>query len=288
MKSKLSYRNLLEGIIKFNIIFFVVMLYMVYSGRVGFEEYYTILGQQLYLIFFTFLVGKAYLKFHGHKTSDSSMTRESVYIGLVGTVIITYFRGVYLGDFPFNVHLLLLVVMSLVFGMVYWHVVFALKKMTFLDRVVSFLDIEFTYKDFVYLVMILNASFIAIIAMVLLVGPQTSRGLVESLFVIVYFQIAFFIFHFVVGKCVDFVWHKKTTKFGNVSMLGMVMGSIFYVTKINIVDKSLLHLFYFSSDKGGTPLFAVVTLILFWVFFALLFHFEVKYPLGKKMIKKGK
>ena len=286
MKSKISYRNLLEGIIKFNIIFLVVILYMIYRGKVSFEEYYTILGQQLYLVFFTFIVGKAYLKFHGHNFNDTTMTRESIYIGLVGTVIITYFRGVYIGDFPFNIHLLLLIAMSLAFGLVYWHVVFALKRMSFLDRIVNFLDVEFTYKDFVYLVMILNAAFIAIIGLLVLVGPQTNRGLVESVFVIVYFQIAFFIFHFVVGKCVDTVWHQKTTRFGNVSMLGMVVGSICYVTKINIIDKSLLHLFYFSSDKGGTPLFAVMTLVLFWVFFALLFHFEVKYPLKKKGAKR--
>jgi hypothetical protein len=258
---------------------------MIYRGKVTFEEYYTILGQQLYLVLFTLIIGKAYLKFHGHKASEFNMTKESMYIGLVGTVIFTYFRGVYLGDFPFNIHLLLLVVMSLTFGMVYWHVVFALKRMSFLDRVVNFLDIEFTYKDFVYLVMILNAAFVAIIAMVVLIGPYTNRGMVESLFVIVYFQISFFIFHFVVGKCIDLVWHKKTTKFGNVSMLGMVIGSICYIAKINIIDKSLLHLFYFSSDKGGTPLFAVFTLALFWIFFALLFHFEVKHPLKKKGVK---
>lgn len=282
MKSKLSYRNLLEGIIKFNIIFCAVILYMIYRGKVSFEEYYTILGQQLYLVFFTFIIAKAYLKFHGYKTGDSNITRESIYIGLVGTVIFTYFRGVYMGDFPFNIHLLLLLAMSLTFGMVYWHVVFALKKMNFLDRVIRFLDIEFTYKDFIYLMIILNASFLAIIAMIALVGPITNRGLVESVFVLVYFQIAFFVFHFVVGKCVDSVWHQKTTKFGNVSMFGMVMGSICYITKINVIDKSLLHLFYFSSDKGGTPLFAVIILSLFWVFFALLFHFEVKYPLKKR------
>jgi len=215
------------------------------------------------------------------------VTRESLHIGLVCTIILTYFHGVYLGEFPFNVHLLLLLVLSLTFGAMYWHIVVSLQQLSILSSIIKFLDIEFTYKDFIHLVLILNAAFFVIIAAILMIGPVNNRSIVESLFVIAYLEAAFFVFHFVVAKIVDMIWHSNNIKFGNVSMLGMTLGSICYVSKINIIDKSLLNLFYLNSDKGFAPLLAVVTLILFWSFFALLFHFEVKYPLKGRAIKKN-
>jgi|GEM_PF-3442755 len=289
MGLKLHYRQLLEGIVKFNILFFFVMMAMIYFKYASFEEYYSILGNQLFLIFFTIVFSRCYLKLHNKTIDAMAVTRQSLYIGLVGTVIFTYFHGVYIGDFPFNAHLLLLLVLSLTFGAIYWHLVISLQDLPIVfNNIIKFLDTEFTYKDFINVVLMLNAAFFVILAMVVMIGPENDRSIVESIFVIIYFQAAFFIFHFVVAKIVDMVWNKKNTKFSNVSMLGMTIGSICYIAKINIIDKSLLNLFYFSPNKGPTPLLAVLTLFLFWSFFALLFHFEVKYPLKGRRLKKAK
>jgi hypothetical protein len=290
MSTKLSYREILEGIVKLNVLFFVVMIFMIWQGVEGvtFDTYYYMLGLQLFLVFFSIVFAKIYMKFHKTKVQTMEVTNQSVYIGLVATNILLCMCGMYLGDFSLNAHLFLLVSLSLFGSFVFWFSVFFFQSIkVFLKHLLKFLDTEFTYKDFIYVVIIMNSAFFVIIAAVLLMGPTNGRNIFESLFVIFYFEAAFFVTHFVVAKIVDLAWNSKNEKTWNVSMLGMIMGSIFYITKINVIDKSVLNLFYFDSTQGSTPILAVVTLMLFWSFFALLFHFECKNPLkGRRFGKK--
>jgi len=183
----------------------------------------------------------------------------------------------------FDIWLWLFVTLSLVMGLLYWIIVVALSKSSFLNFIIKFLDVDFTYKDFLRVILIINLFFAATLFIACFVVPHSSldRDIFSSIFVILYFEIAFFVTHFVVAKIVDLIWHRKDKVFSNASMLGLILGSMFYVIKINVIDKSLLHLFYFSPVKGASPLIAWVALVVFWSFFALLFHFEVKYPLKR-------
>ena len=286
MKEKLSYRKLLEGGIKFNILFFVLAMLAIYRGMASFGGYYDVLGRQLFLIFSTLIFAKIHLNITTKTADRFAVNRESLCVGLVSTVIMLYLHGVYIVGLPFNIYLLLLIVLSLSLGTLYWFIIIALSKISFLDKLIAFLDIEFTYKDFIHLMMMLNTVFFVIMAVALLVVPDSDRDLFGSVFVVIYFEVAFFVLHFIVAKIVDIIWHKNNHIFGNVSMFGMVIGSICYVVKLNVIDQNLLHLFYFDATKSSTPLLAVVTLVLFWSFFALLFHFEVKYPLKGRSIRK--
>jgi len=290
MSTKMSYREILEGIVKLNVLFFFVMIFMIWQGieGVSFDTYYHMLGLQVFLVFFSILFSKLYLKFHKMKVEDMQVTKKSIYMGLIATNILLCMCGMYFGDFSLDAHLFLLVSLSMFGSFVFWFsVIFFQSIEVFLKHLLKFLDTEFTYKDFIHLVIIMNAAFFVIIAAVILMGPTNGRNIFESLFVIFYFEAAFLAIHFIVAKIVDMAWHSKNQKIGNVSMFGMVMGSIFYITKINVIDQSVLNLFYFDSTIGSTPLLAVITLILFWSFFALLFHFEGKNPLkGRRFGKK--
>lgn len=291
MNTKINYREMLEGMVKFNVLFLVVMMFMIWQKieGVNFDSYYRMLGLQVFLVFFSVIFGKVYLKINKIKVGAMQVTQKSIYIGLLATVIMMYICGLHAGDFTLDAHLLLLVSLSVIFGFIYWYCVFFFQKTeVFLKKLIKFLDTEFTYKDFLHLVIIMNAAFFVIIAAVVLMGPTKGRNIFESLFVIFYFEAAFLAMHFIVAKIVDIAWHGKNQKVGNVSMLGMVMGSVFYITKINVIDQSLLNLFYFDATKGSTPLLAAITLILFWSFFALLFHFEVKMPLKGRKFGSGK
>ena len=66
MSTKLSYREILEGIVKLNVLFFVVMIFMIWQGVEGvtFDTYYYMLGLQLFLVFFSIVFAKIYMKFH--------------------------------------------------------------------------------------------------------------------------------------------------------------------------------------------------------------------------------
>lgn len=290
MNAKINYREILEGIVKFNVLFFFVMIFMIWQGieGVSFDSYYHMLGLQVFLVFFTIVFAKLYLRFHKMKVQSMQLTKKSMYMGLVVTIIVLYICGMYAGSFSLDAHLLLLVSLSVIFGFIYWYSVFFFQSTEiFLKHLLKFLDTEFTYKDFIHLVIIMNAAFFVIIAAVILMGPTNGRNIFESLFVIFYFEAAFLAIHFIVAKIVDMAWHSKNQKVGNVSMFGMVVGSVFYITKINVIDQSILNLFYFDATKGSSPLLAVITLILFWSFFALLFHFEGKIPLrGRRFGRK--
>jgi hypothetical protein len=207
---------------------------------------------------------------------------------VISGIVITYLYVIYISAVPFDIWLWLFVTLSLVIGLLYWFVVVALSNSSFLNFIIRFLDTDFTYKDFIKVVLIINAFFAVTLFCAYLVVPYSSldRNIFSSIFVILYFEAAFFVIHFVVAKIVDLIWHRKDKVFSNASMLGLILGSMFYVIKINVIDQSLLNLFYFAPIKGSLPLVAWMTLVVFWTFFALLFHFEVKYPLRRFARKK--
>jgi len=287
MKEKISYRQLFEGGIKFNFLLFILAMLDIYLGTGSFDEYYSILGMQLFVVFSTLSSALIYKKIHDKSERGDFVRKEGLLVGGVVTVVLMYLRGLYVDEVPFDIYLWLFVFLSLAMSVLYWLIIISLSNMRFLNRLIRFLDTEFTYKDFIFLITTLNVLFFIIISMLLIIAPGNDRNLFESLFVLIYFESAFFILHFIIAKIIDMVWHKGPSTFTNVSMLGVIMGSIFYVIKINVIDQSLMHLFYFDSTKSSAPLLAVVTLILFWSFFALLFHFEVKYPLKGRVLKRS-
>ena len=161
-----------------------------------------------------------------------------------------------------------------------------LTNLSMFSSTMHFLGNGFSYKQLFYIFVMLNIVFLAVTIVLLVIGPVSGKTFFQTLFIILYFQAAFFIFHIVVSKIVDIVWLPTNANKDKVSLLGVFCGSIIYATKFAIIDKQLLHIV--SKHGNKAPLIAVLVIMSFWAFFYFLFHIEIKYPLRKRKFFRRK
>lgn len=277
MNKRYSFLQILEGITKFNVIFFTLALFFAYFNKTSAERIYQMYEEQAIIIFFSILFGKIYQKIDNYKFFTKEIKLKSLFTGYT-----VYVVGYLLLEFLFtavNGEELRSKLISLLAGWVYWVSVIWLSKNKIMDKLVRFLHGTLDYKNIFQLFVMFNIAFFMLILVMVSVGMLAGRSLFESIFIIIYFEAAFLIFHVVIAKAFDYIWNAETFEHKKISILGLYFASILYVTKLNVIDETLLGI---ASTKNNMSLFAVLTLILFWTFFAILFHFELKYPIRRR------
>ncbi len=280
---QVTYRSLFEGIVRFNIIFFIVALCMFYVKTMDVATYYHLLSTQFLVIILTVMFAKFYDTLRNHnKFKESKITNKAIYIGFIDTLIVMYICGLIFGYFSWNIKSLHTIFNELIFGILFWMIILYLAKLQLFDRIIKFLTNAFTYVQIFYIFAMLNLIFFAITIVFFTIAPGSGRSFFETIFIILYFQAAFFVFHIAVGRIIDIFWLPDKANYNKVSLLGIFLGAIIFVTKIAIIDQEILNIVYTHGIKA--PMIAALSIMAFWSFFYFLFHIEVQYPLKHKQI----
>lgn len=277
MNKRYSFLQLLEGITKFNIIFFIVSLFAMYFYKGISENIYIIYEKQLIIIIVSLLIGKIYQKMNNYKFLTKTIKLQSLLVGYTSYVVFFLLADFFTKEVDLEV--LKSNIISLAIGYLYWFTVIWLSQLSFMSQLIKYLHSSLEYKNFYYLFLIFNIAFFILLLVMVSVGMLAGRSLFESIFVILYFELTFLVFHVVVAKAFDYIWSEEIVEQKKVSVLGVYFASILYVLKLNVIDETLLG---FANTKNNMSLFAVLILILFWTFFILLFHFDLRYPNGRK------
>ena len=157
MQPQITYRQILEGIIKFNIVFFITALGMFYFKTMSIQNYYELMGTQLIIVITTIFFAKCHdvLTSRNH-FKDYSVKRRSIYFGFVYAMIFLYLGGLVLGYFTWSLNLAHIIFNELVFGAIYWMIICYLVQLPFFSSIIHFLGNGFSYKQILYIFIILS------------------------------------------------------------------------------------------------------------------------------------
>ncbi len=277
LNKKYDFLTLAEGVVKFNLIFFLTAIISIFYGYMSSERLYHIYEEQFVIIVVSLFCGKIYQYLNGYKFRNMEIKLSSLLLGYtiyVGFYLLLHYLFSNLDD-----DLLKSRIVSLLAGYVFWLTCTFLAKSNFMSKIIRFLHGTLEYKNLFHLFLMFNLAFLVMIIVMLSVGMLAGRSLFESIFVILYFEIAFIIFHIVIAKAVDYIWDANLLNQNKVSVLGLYCGAIFYIIKVNIISENVLGIISIESDVS---LFALLALLLFWTFFIILFHFELRYPIKRR------
>ena len=275
----ISFKVLLEGFVKFNVLLFSVCLVLFYIKRLHVEDYFYFMKNQVLLIMIASIFVKFYEWFkYKIRFRELSAYKLSIFFGSLFAVIALYAYALIFEHLPCRLELLYLFLYHIVLAVTYWFVIIVLSRSNLMKKLIELLKTCIEYKDLFRLFLIFNIVFFVVVLVVLIAASQ-QRNVLETIFIIFYFEISFIIFHIAVAHFVDFIWLPENKKINNISLFGVCVGSVLYVLKFNIIDRKLMGSFV-TYDKF--LLTAIVSLILFWIFFTLLFHLEWKNLLKRK------
>ncbi|MEQ9115710.1 MAG: hypothetical protein RLN62_02830 [Rickettsiales bacterium] len=266
MNKKISFLSILEGVVKFNIILFCFGVVFSLVKFPSVERFLFLFEEQFFLIISSILLGKIYQSAFGYKFSAASIKMQSIFFGYVVYSLFRLLSGVFSSQESL---LSISTLISFIVGFIYWYCIIFLSKNTFMKRIIDFLHGTVEYKSFFQLFWMFNVAFFVLIIVMISVGMLAGRSLFSSIFVILYFEVAFIVFNIFSAKFFDYLWSNNTFDQKKVSVMGLYFASIVYVLKINIIDENIFGILQANNDKA---ILAVAALISFWTFFVLLFR----------------
>jgi hypothetical protein len=274
-----SFKLLLEGFVKFNVLFFCVCLVLFYIKRLQVQDYFHFMKNQMLLVVIATLFAKCYERVRREVPfKELNANKMSFFFGTLFSVIFLYASALILKRLPMKAWVFYLLLYHFLLAVTYWAVILILGKSNLMKNLIKLLKTCIEYKNFFKLFVIFNVAFFVVVLTVLVAASQ-HKSILEIIFVVFYFEISFLIFHIAVAHLVDFIWLPENKKPNNVSLLGVCVGSVIYALKFNIIDRKLIGSFA-TYDKF--LLVAIVSLILFWIFFTLLFHLRWNNLLKRK------
>jgi hypothetical protein len=241
--------------------------------RFNTEDYFHFMKNQILLLILASLFAQCYEKFwHDVPFKYLSIKKSSILLGSFLAIVLLYICAILFKYLPLNLGVVYLFLYHFLLAVTYWAVIIILSSSGLMRKLIAILQTCIDYRDFFRLFVIFNISFFILILAFLITASQ-KRNVLETIFIIIYFEVSFLVFHIASAHLIDFIWTPKDKKANNVSLLGLCIASVIYAVKLNIIDRKLVGSFV-MYDK--LLLTAIVALILFWVFFTLLFHLEWK------------
>ncbi|NRA73267.1 MAG: hypothetical protein HRU36_00775 [Rickettsiales bacterium] len=279
IRSRINFSILLEGFVKLNLVLLGVCLILFYVKRLQVHDYFYFMKNQALLVFVTSIVAKFYEWFrYRTQFKELYVRRLSIFYGSLFSVFFLYIIALFSKYLLFRKEVFYLFLYHIVLAITYWFVIIILARSHFMRNLIKFLKTCLEYKDLFKLFLIFNiVCFVAVL--IVLMTISRDRSIFETIFIVLYFEISFLIFHLVVAHIVDFIWLPENNIRNRISLCGVCMGSVLYALKFNIIDKKLLGL---STDYDKLLLTAIIALMLFWVFFTLLFHLKWKNLLKRR------
>jgi hypothetical protein len=274
---ELSYRQILQGFLKTNLILLCIVPFLWYFNIATIADYFCLMKWQAVSWVVAVLSAVLYekLRFNQHQHRDS-IYKSSIYVGaVIATVVCTLFAELFLH----KVEAFEIIGMAILFAVIWNAYIFIILKLeSFLTMkwYIQLLDSKLSYKNLSQIFLLLNISCGLFIFFLLFFNNKYS--VVECIFLLVYFEISFFVFHVIVAKFIDLLWSNSSLKSDAMSLFGFIVASVFYVIKLKLVDESFFKIFedaYINDSKG---LVLMIVLSLFWTFFALLFNFKITLP----------
>ena len=266
MNKKISFLLMLEGVVKLNIAFLFIIFLLMLIKDISTEKLLFLCEQQTLLILLSIFFGKVYQKTQGYKFRTQDIKMSSLLIGYTIYFCIYLISSLFFKEYNSKNTFL-----GLVAGYAYWFGVTWLARNSFLDGFIRFLHGTIGYKSFFQLFWMFNIAFFVLIFVMISVGMLAGKSLFGSIFAILYFEIAFIVFHVFLAKIFDYFWSHQTYDQKKVSIMGLYFASILYVAKLSIINESFFGVMRIESTKA---VLSVVALISFWTFFCLLFRFD--------------
>jgi hypothetical protein len=272
--AELSNRDLLAKFAESNLLFLGLLFFFLYFTPITIGDYFSFMQYQVLSWVATIVCAKVYDKIRFKKNNQNkSIYKSSIYIGAIIA------SGLLLVFSELSLHKINSLEIISVFGAVavmwilFVFCVLNLSKVFRIKWYIALLDMKISYKNLLQILLLFNLSFGILI--LLFITLNNKYSIIEFLFILLYLEIGFIVFHIVVAKFIDVVWSNSHLKDESVSLYGLVVASIIYVIKIRLVEEKFFGVFnniYINNYKAFT---LMISLILFWIFFVLLFSFKI-------------
>lgn len=271
--SELSYREIIEGFFKVNILCLCILPFVLYFTGIQIVGYFSLMKSQIIAwvcpIFFAWL----YERIRFNRRLGVGIYHSSLYVGvLISSLLFFIFTEFVLHTVDRFEALFISAILCLSW-LVYIFITLKIQEYCEFKWYIRMLDLKLSYKSIFQIFLLLNISFAFIIFLFILFNKKYS--FFELLFILLYLQAAFFVFHIIVAKSVDVVWHKSSIKTQDVSLLGLTVASVIYVIKVKLVEERFFGIFDDAYINNKKVLTLILVFILFWVFFTLLFNFKI-------------
>lgn len=272
--SELSYRQIIEGFFKVNLLCLCILPFVLYLTEIQTVDYFSLMKLQFVAWVFPMAIALFYEKMRFRRRLGVSIYRSSLYVSVVIASAIFFLFTEFVLHTVEQFEALIISIAVLVAWAFYLFFTLKIQELCAFKWYIKLLDLRISYYSIFQIFLLLNISFAFVILIFILSNAKYS--VVELLFILLYLEAAFFVFHIIVAKCVDFVWSKSSMKKTDVSLLGLVVASIMYVIKVKLVEEKFFGIFedvYINDQKVLT---LILVLILCWVFFTLMFNFKIK------------
>lgn len=271
--SELSYRQIIEGLFKVNLLCLCVLPFVLYFTEIKIVDYFYLMKLQFIAWFCPVIIALLYEKMRFRRKLGTSIYRSSLYVGIVISSILFFLCTEFIFHTVEKFESLMLSMVVFLAWAFYIFITLKIQELCAFKWYIRLLDLKLSFKSVFQIFLLLNISFAFIIFLFMLYSIKYS--FLELLFILLYLEAAFFIFHIVVAKCVDVVWSKSSMKTADVSLLGLVVASIMYVIKVKLVEEKFLGIFEDVYINNPKVLTLIIVLMLFWTFFTLLFNFKI-------------
>ena len=271
---ELSYREIIESFFKVNLLCLCILPFVLYFTEIKVVDYFYLMKLQFTAWFFPIIIALMYEKIRFTRQLGNSIYRSSLYVGIIISTLLFWLCTEFVFHTVERFEALMLSVVLFLAWTFYVFVTLKIQELCSFKWYIKLLDLKLSFKSIFQIFLLLNISFAFVIFLFILYNKKHS--VLELLFILFYLEAAFFIFHIVIAKYVDVLWLNSPLKTQEVSLMGLTVASVIYVIKVKLVEERFFGIFEDVYIKDTKVLTLILTLVLCWIFFTLLFNFKIK------------